>query len=225
MYPIPLLSTAITVHPLFGDSLRGQPHVFDFSSENPVTLCDTTDFTALQSAVSNVLALNRASWGIGKYLEPRPTLLRHYPQMIRERRIYHAGVDITASPGTPIFSPLDATVFRAGKEEGLGNYGGFVILQHVLDDETFYSFYGHLHTPHRVKEHDVIARGQLFAAIGDGSDSGGWFTHTHVQILTERAVAEKRVLQGYVAAEDLPCIDMLFPSPYPLLRIQYARYP
>ena len=54
--------------------------------------------------------------------------------------------------------------------------------------------------------------------MGGGKDSGGWFTHTHVQIITEKAKKQGRVFQGYVRREDLEGIEDLFPAPDPLLR-------
>jgi len=157
-------------------------------------------------------------WGIGRYLEERAALLRNYPQMIAEKRVYHTGLDITALPGTPVFAPIAATVFDVGKEEGIGNYGGFVVLRHEVGSDVFYSFYGHLLSRHMVRKGDLLKAGQQFAVIGNGDDSGGWFTHTHLQILTQTAVDQGRIFQGYVTAEDLKRIEELFPSPFPLFR-------
>lgn len=209
------------VAPLFRDALRGPPHVFDFSSDNPRTLdYDPADFAEFQAAVYGELAASGKQWGIGKYREERASILRNFPQMIREGRIYHAGLDITSMPGTPLFAPLDAIVREVGKETGVGNYGGYVILDHTVAGFAFASFYGHLRTPHIVSEGRRLLAGERFAVIGDGEDSGGWFTHTHVQLLTPVAIAERRTMQGYVTGIDLARIDSLFPSPERLLRVQ-----
>jgi murein DD-endopeptidase MepM/ murein hydrolase activator NlpD len=205
------------VCPLFGPALSGPPHVFDFSSGNPRTLSfDPRDFAQFQGAVYGELAESGKAWGIGKYGEERRTILRHFPQMIAEGRIYHAGLDITSLPGTPLFAPLDGVVHAWGKEQGMGNYGGFVILKHTAQDVTFYSFYGHLDSHHLVREGQKIGIGERFAVIGDGCDSGGWFTHTHLQILTPKAVEDGRTMQGYVTAADWQKIDEIFPSPFSL---------
>ncbi|MEK7217977.1 MAG: peptidoglycan DD-metalloendopeptidase family protein [Patescibacteria group bacterium] len=219
MYPLSILDRKSVVAPLFGSALRGPPHIFDFSSGNPqVMQYDPAHFPEFQRKVYEVLRESGMTWGIGRYFEERRTMLRHFPQMIQEERIYHVGVDITSLPGTPLFAPLDAEVFAAGKEEGAGNYGGFVILRHDKDEDIFYSFYGHLQSHHTVREGQRIVAGEKFAVIGDGEDSGGWFTHTHLQIITEEAQRQGRMFHGYLGAGDLPHLEKLFPSPYPLFR-------
>jgi len=214
-----ILKCGIDIHPIFGNTLCGEPHVFDFSSTNPhIGDYNTTDYEAFQFAILRELERNKKQWGIGRYLEERATLLRHYPQMIDEGRVYHAGLDITGSPGTTLHAPLDAEVFKIGFDEGQGNYGGYIILKHAVSGPPFYSFYGHLSTDHAVATGDVLHKGEIFAALGQGRDSGGWFSHVHLQIHTEKSLQEGHALQGYASSEMLKNIDSLFPSPYPLFR-------
>ncbi|MEK7137628.1 MAG: peptidoglycan DD-metalloendopeptidase family protein [Patescibacteria group bacterium] len=218
MYPISILKHGTDIHPLFGDTLAGEPHIFDFSSANPnIGDYNTLDYDAFQSAIACELKRNKKQWGVGRYLEERATLLRHYPQMVREGRVYHAGLDVTGLPGTALHAPLDAVVFEAGFEAGQGNYGGYVILKHA-EPEPFYSMYGHLSTNHAVKAGDVLHKGQVFAALGEGRDAGGWFAHVHLQIHTEKSFREGHAFQGYADAEMLKYIESIFPSPYLLFR-------
>jgi len=216
----PLNLNNLSLFPLFGDQLQGEPHVFDFSSQNSQTFeMDTQNFEAFQEIVFSELEKSGVQWGIGQYLEERSGLLQHYPQMISENRVFHAGLDIIVPEGFRLFAPLDAKVFRIGKEEELGSYGGFIALEHNVRNTKFYSFYGHLHSNFDVSEGEFLKKGQAFARIGARSDSGGWFTHTHLQILTERAVSEGFVEQkGYVSPKDLQEIERYFPSPYYLFR-------
>ena len=103
MYPLAILKQETKIHPLLGDALRGDPHVFDFSAANPsASEYETTDYDAFQSAILEELERSGKQWGVGRYLEERRTLLRNYPQMIEEGRVYHAGLDITSPAGTPI---------------------------------------------------------------------------------------------------------------------------
>ena len=77
-------------------------------------------------------------------MEYRSVFLGYFPQG-DQKRFYHLGLDVTAPAQTPIHAPLDGIVFQSGHEEGEGNYGGFVVLQHERkDDAPLYSFYGHL---------------------------------------------------------------------------------
>ena len=105
-----------------------------------------------------------------------------------------------------------------GKETQIGNYGGYVMLKHEVKGVLFYSFYGHLKTPHLVKPEDSIKAGQEFARIGQESDSGGWFCHTHLQILTQQAVDEGYTHWGYISPDMMAKVDSYFPSPYFLFK-------
>ncbi len=220
MYPLTLLSEqSPDIFPLFGKKLQGNPYMFDFSSDNPKTLkMDTNDFDAFQSIIFDELARSGASWGIGRYLEERKNILKNFPQMIREGRIYHLGLDIIVPKGYVLFAPLSATVYRVGKEEELGSYGGYVVLKHEVQGDIFYSLYGHLDSNHIVQEGQILDTGESFAHVGERSDSGGWFTHTHLQIITKKAADAGRMFQGYIAASDLSEIENLFPNPYLLFR-------
>ncbi len=205
--------------PLFG-VLPGDPHIFDFSSQNPVTwTLDPANFDEFQRVVYDELHRSGCSWGIGKYLEERGGILRKYPQMINEGRTVHAGLDIIMPEGSILSSPLDAVVHAAGKEEGLGNYGGYIILQHTTTDaSSYFSFHGHLHSRHLVSPGESLRAGEAFGKIGGGNDSGGWFCHSHLQIITEKAANAGRFFQGYVSAQDLPHVKEFFPDPHMLFR-------
>lgn len=214
-YPYSLLNHNTIINPLFGDQLQGEPYIFDLSSQNPRTLeMDPSNFADFQQIIFSELKKNGSTWGLGGYLEERANVLRHYPQMIKENRIYHLGLDIIVPADFTLYAPLNATVHEVGKEEGIGNYGGYVILKH--DD--FYSFYGHLNSHHQVKPGDELYAGDPFAKIGHGHDSGGWFTHTHLQVLTPRAVRENRTHQGYISGVNLSHVSALFPDPNSMFR-------
>jgi murein DD-endopeptidase MepM/ murein hydrolase activator NlpD len=91
-------------------------------------------------------------------------------------------------------------------------------MEHQTDSDPFYSLYGHLNAQHVVREGDIIEAGQVIGRTGAYSDSGGWFTHTHLQIITQKAYDSGRMFQGYVTANDLKNIENVFPSPYPMFR-------
>ena len=215
----PLNLNGVNIYPLFGDFLKGAPYIFDFSSNNPKTLEYTLfDFEQFNTMIFDELEASKHQWGIGKYLEERKTLLRAYPNIIEEKRYYHLGLDIITPFNTPMFSPLDAEVYKTGKETTVGNYGGYIILKHDINGVVFYSFYGHLKTPHVVSTGEIIKVGQKFAHIGEESDSGGWFCHVHLQILTQAAIDAGYMDWGYISPELLPKVETYFPSPYFLFK-------
>lgn len=211
--------------PLFGELLQGDPHVFDFSADNPsVAEYASDDFDRFQEQVFAELAGAGKNWGLGHYLEERATLLRHFPQMVNEGRVIHAGLDVIVPEGAQLFAPLGGTVHALGLDHGVGNYGGYAVLRHVAgrdhhDQDDFFTFYGHLDTRFAIQVGQVLARAEPFAIIGSHEDSGHWFTHTHLQVHTQRAIEEGRMLQGYITRADLEEVGELFPTPYPLFRV------
>lgn len=215
----PLNLNGIDVYPLFGDFLKGKPYLFDFSSNNPKTSeYNLTDFHQFNQMIFEEMEKSSCQWGIGKYLEERKNILREYPNIIEEQRYYHLGLDIVVPYDTPMFAPLDAEVYRVGKEEQIGNYGGYIMLKHDINEVIFYSFYGHLKTPHTVQVGDKIKAGEKFTCIGQESDSGGWFCHTHLQILTQQAIDDGYTHWGYISPKMMTKLDKYFPSPYFLFR-------
>ena len=202
------------VYPLFGDLLKGEPYVFDFSSKNPKTLNYNLDnFQEFNENIFNELKNSGKKWGIGEYLEERKNILRGSINIINEKRIYHLGLDIIVPYNSVVFCPLDGYVHKLGKENQKGNYGGYLILKHQVNNHTFYSLYGHLKTPHKVQLGEKILAGQELALIGKESDSGGWFCHLHLQIITQKAMNEGCSEWGYISKKLLPKVGEYFPHP------------
>ena len=202
------------VYPLFGDLLKGEPYVFDFSSKNPETLnYNLNNFQEFNENIFNELKNSGKKWGIGKYLEERKNILRGSINIINEKRIYHLGLDIVVPYNSVVFCPLDGYVYKLGKETQKGNYGGYLVLKHQVNNQTFYSLYGHLKTPHKVQLGDKILAGQELALIGKESDSGGWFCHLHLQIITQKAFNKGYSEWGYISEKLLPKVGEYFPDP------------
>ncbi len=220
IYPYLFYSEKIPHAPVFAD-LEGAPLVADLSCRNPLlSKMDARDQVRLQRQLENDMAEQGRHWGVAGYLERRDSLLRDCPQMVAEARFYHLGLDVIVPLGTPLHAPLDGTVETAGYEEGEGNYGGYLLLCHQSPlFETFYSFYGHLNPWALPEPGSLFEAGEPFARIGDFSENGNWFYHTHIQILTRKGFDEGYISKGYCAAEDLGRINDLCPSPIPLFRV------
>ena len=202
------------VYPLFGDLLKGEPYVFDFSSKNPKTLNYNLDnFQEFNENIFNELKNSGKKWGIGKYLEERKNILRGSINIINEKRIYHLGLDIIVPYNSVVFCPLDGNIHKLGKETQKGNYGGYLVLEHKINNQTFYSLYGHLKTPHKVQLGQEVLAGQELARIGKESDSGGWFCHLHLQIITQKALTKGYSEWGYISEKLLPKVGEYFPDP------------
>ena len=217
-YPYLVYQRGLNHAPIFAD-LEGDPYVADLSTANPLLdRIDVRDQKTYQRILEKEMQPHYR-WGFSGYLENRKSLLRDCPQMMAEGRYFHLGLDVLVVKGTPLCAPLAAEVAEAGYEEGEGNYGGFVLLKHPSERfETFYSFYGHLDPDRLPTLGTALAAGEPFAFIGDFHQNGNWFYHTHLQIITQRGLAEGYLSKGYCAAEDLPWINERCPSPLPLFR-------
>jgi hypothetical protein len=215
-YPFMLYNNTIDHQPIFRN-LCGDPFVVDLSWRSSLlTNTDSRDQKVFQGILEKQME-PEYSWGFSPYLERRDTLLADCPQMAAEKRFFHLGVDIIVPVDTLLHAPLNAVVEEIGYEAGEGNYGGFVLIRHEgRDFKTFFSFYGHLNRSKLPAVGQTFAAGEMFAQIGDFSDNGNWFHHTHLQVITEKGLAAGYMLKGYCTERDLVEINDLCPSPIPL---------
>ena len=86
---------------------------------------------------------------------------------------FHAGNDMAAPTGTPVYAPADGIVIKAG---WAGAYGRLIKIQHEFGYETRY---GHLSAIY-VKEGQRVSRGDKIGAIGSTGRSTG--PHLHYEI-------------------------------------------
>lgn len=218
-YPYFLLSNSVRVESLLGEGDFGEPLVFDFSGSNPdLWQMEVTDQEGFQAYVDRGLSDSGRQWGVSGYLEKRDSLLRDLPQMVSEERFFHLGLDVILPRGASLYVPLDGEVVETGYEEGKGNFGGFILIRHELSGEVFYSLWGHLRSATLPSVGTVLRVGERFAELGEFSENGDWFYHTHLQVLTERGYADGFIGKGYCTAEKLAEIYQFCPSPLFLLR-------
>ena len=88
----------------------------------------------------------------------------------------------------------------------------------LINNEIFYSLYGHLKTPHKIQLGQKILAGQELARIGKETDSGGWFCHLHLQIITQKAMNEGYSEWGYISEKLLSKVEEYFPNPNSLFK-------
>ncbi|MGI9515626.1 MAG: aminotransferase class III-fold pyridoxal phosphate-dependent enzyme, partial [Pirellulaceae bacterium] len=146
----------------------------------------------LTALINLAIHRNRATLGIGQYLEPRLLYTSaHFTNdgdLADECRTVHLGMDIFAPAATPVVAPLDGEVFCATVIDKPLDYGGLVILQHSTDrGEVFYTLYGHLDPASFASFPPLhtVERGQIFAALGTPAVNGGWTPHLHFQLMVD----------------------------------------
>lgn len=164
-------------------------HVFDFSEKNiDLYDIDLNNTEALTNYVFKTLEKEKKKVGVGGYMEDRLIYKRskHFDSDGEPRSI-HLGIDIWAKSGTRIYSPLPGIIHSFKNNEKFGDYGPTLIMEHLIEGETFYTLYGHLSLDsiENKKKGQQIRRGDEIAKIGDETINGGWPPHLHFQVITD----------------------------------------
>lgn len=130
------------------------------------------------SAIQKALLLN--SIPNGKPLDYRriasPFGYRIHP--VTHKNTFHAGLDLPAKHGTPIYAPASGVVVYADKK---GAYGNFMLVAHSYG---FKTAYGHL-SKFAVKSGDYVSKGQKIAYVGSTGRSTGPHLHYEIRYLTK----------------------------------------
>ena len=191
-------------------------------SNTDLSKINLSDAKVFEAFIENHLQKNDAKVAFGGYKEERN--LYKSSQLFNsdenEERNIHIGMDLWIKAGTPILAAVDGTLhgfdFNAGKE----NYGPTIILKHCVENETFYTLYGHLsmESIENLEIGTVFKKGQKMATLGDASVNGGYAPHLHFQIIKDI----KNCLGDYpgvCSKNDLDYYLENCPDPNSLLRI------
>jgi len=185
----------------------------------------------ISEAIFHKLKDANASVGVGRYNEARllytSPLFGASENPTVERRTVHLGIDLFASPGTPIYAPLDGVVHAVAINTAPLDYGPPVILRHVTGDGAeFFTLYGHLARGvfDALQAGQRIGRGQPFANIGDVHENGGWAPHLHFQVIVD-LLDHSSDFPGVAFASQRQVWTSLSPDPNLLLGIPAKRFP
>ncbi len=133
----------------------------------------------------------KAIAGIGRYDEARALytsdIFRIDGNDGPEWRTIHLGLDVFMEAGTRILAPLEGTVVSAKLNAGELDYGPTIILEHKMDEGSFFTLYGHLSedSVEGVSPGRFVRRGDRIGRIGDFPVNGNWPPHLHFQIVTD----------------------------------------
>jgi murein DD-endopeptidase MepM/ murein hydrolase activator NlpD len=140
-----------------------------------------------EAYIEKHLQKNNAKVAFGGYNEIRnlynQTTLFNDEQS--EERNIHIGMDLWINAGTPVLAALDAIVHGFDFNAGKGNYGPTIILEHTIENQKFYTLYGHLSVEsiENIEIGTVFKKGQPIGTLGDSSVNGGYAPHLHFQII------------------------------------------
>jgi murein DD-endopeptidase MepM/ murein hydrolase activator NlpD len=168
----------------------------DFSQYIPLDLSITNkelmgskpeNATEFEIFISNYLKNNNAEVAFGGYIEgrtlyKRSTIFKN--DSIPERNI-HIGLDLWTKVDTPVLAALDGKVHSFKNNIGLGDYGPTIILEHKIENEKFYTLYGHLslESIERLSVGKQFKKGEKIATLGSATVNGDYAPHVHFQII------------------------------------------
>jgi len=140
-----------------------------------------------ENFIFNYLEKNNAQVAYGGYIEgrtlyQRSTIFKN--DSIPERNI-HIGLDLWTKADTAVLAPLNGKVHSFKNNIGLGDYGPTIILEHIVENEKFYTLYGHLslESIENLSVGKVFNRGQKIGTLGNSSVNGDYAPHLHFQII------------------------------------------
>lgn len=137
--------------------------------------------------IDNLLTQAKAKVAFGGYLEERNIYKRseNFNNSTTPERNIHIGLDLWIKAGSSVFAALDGTVHSFKNNTSLGDYGPTIILKHTIENQVFYTLYGHLSLESIVnlKVGAVFLKGQLLGTLGKPNVNGDYAPHLHFQII------------------------------------------
>lgn len=169
--------------------------LLDFTATNKdLTEEILNDTTLFSSYIDKKLTTSGSLYGIGGYAEHRTIYSRSHlfdSNPGEEPRRLHLGIDIWGKAFTPVSAPFDSVVHSFAFNDHRGDYGATIILSHTLEENNFYTLYGHLslRSLQQLSEGDRIPKGTVFTELGIAEENGHWPPHLHFQLIKD--------MQGY----------------------------
>ena len=182
-----------------------------------------TDSKAFEEFVENYFSTNQAKVAYGGYLEHRNLYQRStvFKDITIDERNIHIGLDLWIKAGTPVLAALDGTIHSFQNNTALGDYGPALILQHHIDDCTFYTLYGHLslESLQGKAEGQMVSKGEMIGTLGAPPVNGDYAPHLHFQIIKDMQ-GKKGDYPGVSSKKELEFYKENCPDPNLLLKIK-----
>ncbi|TRX16309.1 peptidoglycan DD-metalloendopeptidase family protein [Flavobacterium franklandianum] len=192
-------------------------------SNSELSEVDLRNPNAFETFIEDHLRKNKAKVAFGGYNEVRNLYKQKAlfnDEQASERNI-HIGIDLWIKAGTAVLAALDGTVYGFDYNTGAGNYGPTIILKHSLENQTFYTLYGHLSAEsiEDIEINTFFKKKQQLATLGDSSVNGGYAPHLHFQII-KNIGKNFSDYPGVCSKNDLEYYLENCPNPNLLLKIQ-----
>lgn len=195
----------------------------DLSESNPqLQFFDMSSAEAIQEYIDVVLETEKGKVAYGGYLEPRAIYRRsgHFAYGASEERNIHLGVDLWCPSGTSVLACLKGRVHSFQDNKGFGDYGPTIILEHELNNSTFYTLYGHLSrmSLEGLKVGSHVEQGEQIAVLGEPHENGDYAPHLHFQIVLDLKDREGDY-PGVCSTSELAYFRQNCPDPNILLQL------
>ncbi len=189
------------------------------SSNSELSNFDIKCAESFEKYIENQLAIDNANVAYGGYNEVRNLYQRStiFKDDATEERNIHIGLDLWIKAGTPVLAALDGKVHSFNFNAGFGDYGPTIVLEHQIENETFYTLYGHLSLDslEGLEIGSFFKKGQQIATLGTAAVNGDYSPHLHFQIIKNMAdkfgdypgVCSKNELEFYL--ENCPDPNLL----------------
>ncbi|GGW74115.1 peptidase M23-like protein [Winogradskyella epiphytica] len=178
--------------PLLGENLKSEEYIsIDLSVDNielnEINIASSDD---LELYIFRNMKAKKAKVAFGGYLEKRGIYQRsdyftkEHPE---DQRHIHLGVDLWAVAGSSIYSPLQGVIHSFKNNTNYGDYGPTIILKHDVNNQSFYTLYGHLSLESiaNLKVGSEVKPGQQLATLGTSEVNGDYPPHLHFQIIKD----------------------------------------
>lgn len=196
----------------------------DLSGENKeLNEIEIPSAGAYKKYIEKYVSSKKATVAFGGYNEKRNlyrnSVIFNDDKTTSPREI-HIGLDLWCDAGTAVVAPLDGTIHSFQDNEGFGNYGPTIILEHIYAEKTFYTLYGHLsrQSLKNLAFGQIVEAGDKIAVLGSSKVNGDYAPHLHFQII-EDLQGNSGDYPGVAAKEDLEFYLKNCPDPNLLLKI------
>lgn len=135
-------------------------------------------------------------------------------------RNIHLGIDIWIAAGTAVLAVLDGKIHSFRNNDNFGDYGPTIILEHNLEEEKFFTLYGHLSKTSLdgLYEGKKFQKGELVAVLGTPEENGNYAPHLHFQIIKEMGI-KKGDYPGVCSEKERESLLNNSPDPKLLLKL------
>lgn len=182
-----------------------------------------TDAIVFEEFIENHLSNNKAKVAFGGYLETRNLYKRSevFKNEITDERNIHIGLDLWIKAGTSVLAALDGKVHSFQNNTSLGDYGPTIILEHEIENNKFFTLYGHLslYSLNGKAIGQIVKKGNQIATLGAPPINGDYAPHLHFQIIKD--LQEKSGdYPGVCSKNEIAFYTSNCPDPNILLKIQ-----